>query len=56
MFQLTALGKKLTSETKKYYIINNQIIKESFTQIQSIDRVNSLQTKQKMKNLIEFWN
>nr|URQ21548.1 hypothetical chloroplast RF19 [Triosteum pinnatifidum] len=43
----------LASETKKDSIINNQIIEESFTQIRSIDRANSLQTEQKMKNLTE---
>nr|YP_010203732.1 hypothetical protein RF1 [Lonicera x heckrottii]YP_010469511.1 Ycf1 protein [Lonicera periclymenum]UAM95761.1 hypothetical protein RF1 [Lonicera x heckrottii]UVF33139.1 Ycf1 protein [Lonicera periclymenum] len=42
-----------SSETKKNSIINNQIIEESFTQIRSIDRANSLQTEQKMKNLTE---
>nr|WQT73164.1 hypothetical chloroplast RF19 [Lonicera ligustrina var. pileata] len=42
-----------SSETKKDSIINNQIIEESFTQIRSIDRANSLQTEQKMKNLTE---
>nr|UFY98092.1 hypothetical protein RF1 [Lonicera tangutica] len=42
-----------SSETKKDSIINNQIIQESFTQIRSIDRANSLQTEQKMKNLTE---
>nr|YP_009131017.1 photosystem I assembly protein Ycf1 [Lonicera japonica]AHN53033.1 photosystem I assembly protein Ycf1 [Lonicera japonica] len=42
-----------SSETKKDSTINNQIIEESFTQIRSIDRANSLQTEQKMKNLTE---
>nr|WCO11684.1 hypothetical chloroplast RF19 [Lonicera angustifolia var. myrtillus] len=44
---------QIPSETKKDSIINNQIIEESFTQIRSIDRANSLQTEQKMKNLTE---
>nr|YP_010882384.1 hypothetical chloroplast RF1 [Lonicera tatarinowii]WID87383.1 hypothetical chloroplast RF1 [Lonicera tatarinowii] len=42
-----------SSETKKDSIINNQIIEESFTQIRSIDRANSLQTEQEMKNLTD---
>nr|YP_010743772.1 photosystem I assembly protein Ycf1 [Lonicera harae]WET30442.1 photosystem I assembly protein Ycf1 [Lonicera harae] len=42
-----------SSETKKDSVINNQIIEESFTQIQSINRANSLQIEHKMKNLTE---
>nr|URQ21465.1 hypothetical chloroplast RF19 [Symphoricarpos orbiculatus] len=42
-----------SNETQKDSIINNQIIEESFTQIRSIDRANSLQTEQKIKNLTE---